>query len=100
MYSSALELGYLHPSTLSASNKVTILAHSVSIDWKLTEKRPSSEKTAGPSPMVKSEEAILENEAYGHVSGDWAESAQNPMKWSFTRKWSLIITLALTSFVA
>ncbi|KAJ4287624.1 hypothetical protein N0V90_012327 [Kalmusia sp. IMI 367209] len=35
-----------------------------------------------------------------HARSDWATSAHNPLNWSSARRWTIIVVLAITNFVA
>lgn len=35
-----------------------------------------------------------------HAGSDWATDARNPLNWSSARRWTIIVVLAITNFVA
>lgn len=52
------------------------------------EKPPTSSAPSGKST------------ASHHAGSDWATNARNPLNWSSARRWTIIVVLAITNFVA
>jgi hypothetical protein len=57
-----------------------------------------------PTSHVPSFKSRVSHDASPHtgheVESDWTNDARNPLSWSPTRRWTIIVVLAMTNFVA